>query len=551
MTTAPADWATIEGAAARGRWTHGVADLAPLSLSRALGCAAASAAALGVAQPPLDQAWLGWIALTPLVYALRRERGCWRPLLLGAVFGVLATVPVGLWMVPTLHLINGLHWLKACAVFAAVTLHFTVFFAGFTLVAVRLRQSWPMVAVAPLVWVAMETLRNVAVPDFAWLELGHTQHTALPVLQWAEVAGTPGLSCLLALTAALMAEAGFRYQAGAGPSSRRLVALAVATVVTVFGIGALRLFSFEAALVSLTGAEATTRVAVAQAAIPQRERWLDESGRDRNLARHLALTRGAVADGAELVVWPETAIEHRLGEEPDVAAAIRDVVGGRARLLSGVTRREVEPGAATRYYNSAALFEASGEVSAVYDKARLFPVTESMPSWVDELPGARELFAPMLKWEPFSAGDDARPLRAGTLALGMLVCFEGITPEIARERTILGATVLVSIANDAILVGPGIQEQHFAITRLRAVELRRPLVRASNAGVGAIVSASGRVQARLAPGERGFITADVTPRGVATFYGVWGHHLPALACGLVVVGFGRRRGVWIWTGRQA
>jgi apolipoprotein N-acyltransferase len=86
--------------------------------------------------------------------------------------------------------------------------------------------------------------------------------------------------------------------------------------------------------------------------------------------------------------------------------------------------------------------------------------------------------------------------------------------------------------------------QHLNISRLRALELQRPLIRATNTGATAVVDHRGRVQALLAPHTRGVLLARVQGRVGLTPFARWAAHLgrwPLWALGLLGVAWGATR----------
>src|SRR5690606_5808393 len=128
--------------------------------------------------------------------------------------------------------------------------------------------------------------------------------------------------------------------------------------------------------------------------------------------------------------------------------------------------------------------------------------------------------------------------------LGALICYEALFPALARARVRDGADVLVNLSNDAWLdSGDGAaRAQHFAMSVFRAVETRRPLVRASVGGISGFVTATGEVQDALPPG-RGVLRAAVVPGTTTTPYVRWGDAWIALGGVALGVGLlvGRRR----------
>ncbi len=85
------------------------------------------------------------------------------------------------------------------------------------------------------------------------------------------------------------------------------------------------------------------------------------------------------------------------------------------------------------------------------------------------------------------------PLPLDGHKIGVLVCFEGIFPELAREYVREGSDLLVNITNDAWFGHSSAPYQHLAMTRFRAVENRIWVVRAANTGISAFIAPSGRI----------------------------------------------------------
>jgi apolipoprotein N-acyltransferase len=232
------------------------------------------------------------------------------------------------------------------------------------------------------------------------------------------------------------------------------------------------------------------------------------------------------------VVWPENAVSFLL--EPNEAlrgAAAALLRPSGALLLTGGPRfAQLEPGRVA-FFNSAFLLDGQGAVRATYDKRRLVPFAEYAP-----LPRV-----PALGWR-FDAPGDYTPGTHPTVfpapaPFGVLICFEAIYPDLARDLVRGGAELLVNISNDAWFGTSAGLEQHFAITVFRAVEFRRALARATNTGVTAVIGPSGRQLAAFPREQRGAWTVAVPRRQDETVYARFGDGpLALLAMSAVVAG---------------
>ena len=369
----------------------------------------------------------------------------------------------------------------------------------------------------PAGWVFTEWLRGWFLSGFPWLALGYSQlDTALA--SFAPVAGVHAVS----LAAAVSAGALVTLLAG----TRRARAIAVVVLLLTWGC------AFALGRVEWTrprGTEVT--VALVQGAVPQSMKWVPGQ-LERTMNLYLELTRPQL--GAGIIVWPESAI-------PSLESNVRDYLGkvsalARSRgssLVTGLVRRDPQSGA---YYNAMAAW-SSGE--QWYYKRRLVPFGEFFP-----VPAAvRDWMRLMnLPYSDFTAGGDAqRPLQAGGEALAPTICYEDAY---GAEQLVLAreSTLLVNVTNDAWFGDSSAPHQHLDISRMRSLETGRPMLRATNDGVTALIGHDGAVLGQLPQFQPGVLTGTVQPRTGLTPYvraGNW-PVLALLAIGLIA-GFRRPR----------
>ncbi len=515
-----------------------------ITLPVLLGLAALSAALHGLALPPADLGGLAFVALVPLLVGMRLETRLLRATTAGLVFGIGTVVAVVHWIPAALVVGNGFApaaaWLLSLLVFA----WYAVWFALFPWLVARLdRSPLPYVLCPPLAWVSIETLRDAVLPGLAWTLYGHSQHSVLPILQFAEWAGVSGLSFALVLLNSLIAEALVVARRG-GAARRIAIPLAVASGLgaAMWTVGTFRLAEVDAARAAHL--EDSIPVAAVQIAIPQSERWQPDEAWPR-IDALLELSGAAARSGAHWIVWPETAIEvhldkvnkiDRTDKREGLAPAVSHVFADHPdRWLIAGAPREVTTATGSDFYNSAVLIDGNGQIVDLYDKRTLYPLSEYVPGWVIAIPGASRVLASQLRWAPYSRGRDGRSLLAAPVPVGVMICVEGIDPRIARASVRDGAEVLVQLANDAVIPGAAAAAQHFAITRFRAVETRRSLIRASNRGISAILAASGRVLSRTDPGHPGIAFERIVPARGATPFVRGGWLFPWLCVGVVLL----------------
>jgi apolipoprotein N-acyltransferase len=248
----------------------------------------------------------------------------------------------------------------------------------------------------------------------------------------------------------------------------------------------------------------------------------------RNLAQYLRLTAEALDAGrAPLVVWPESAMTFFLEEEPDYRRAVAGVLAPRGAELVAGAPRAADARHAT-FSNSAFLLAPDGAIAARYDKQRLLPFAEYFPLSVDLL---RRRFGRVRQFTP---GEAAAPLDTVAGRAGVLICNEAFFGDLAAARVRDGATLLVSLANDTWVSDAQFARMALDMARLRAVEQRRWLVRASTWGPSALVDPFGRTTVATEPATAATIAGTIEPLGGVSPYARLGDAF-AVACALVTL----------------
>jgi apolipoprotein N-acyltransferase len=464
-----------------------------------------SGALYALAFPTGDHAWCAWIALVPVLLALRGTSPgsafCY-----GALFGYatgwcvlwpLANTGVSYFQLPWPLAVAG-----AAAWFLIVVGLPSALFAVGASAAVRGFALREAALVVPALWVATEMLRTRFIEQ-PWALLGYTQHSTIGIIQIAAWTGVYGVSFLLVLANVAIAEAIARAARHA-PRAATQALLAPALVIGLCWIGGSALL--PPAPRADEPAAGAHQVSVIQTNIAPARTWTP-AYTAAQIAAHVRATATLGRDAApSLVVWPEYAVPRYVEQDAVIATLLRNVArDAKADLLVGAPRFEND-----RSFNSARLIHADGRVAGHYDKRRLVPFAEQ----------------PALSW--LSSRNDSEAFATGTTSgvlpsfarLGVSICHEILHPDLILAAVRDGAEVLVNLANDGWVGGssPAAAEQHLAMATFRAVETRRYLVRAALTGVSAVVDPFGRVVASLPAGAAGVLTASVVPHTEMTWY---------------------------------
>lgn len=462
--------------------------------------AAASGLALALALPGADLVLLLLVFPGLLLEAVERGGGRWRPFFLGWFAGLVHWLVAVNWVVPVMHHYGGLPMIAAVASLFAMALILGTCWAiavGMSgLVSAPLR-----VWLFPVAYMVLDAGRQFWPLLFPWnppaaaLAQRPTLLTSLPV--W----GATGLGwAILACGAGLWGLLRRRTRVQGGVSVAAAVLLTVAA-----GVAAPPPRGDAQGLV----------VAAVQPGTSLEEKW--DPSEWRSIEDRLwLLTERAARQGAQVVVWPESALPYRV--EGD--AAYRDLLVAEARrmgiriVLNAVGGSENEG-----YTNSAYVVTPEGIAGPRYDKVHLVPFGEYVPWW------ARLAFAAPLVREVghFVPGVHPELLPVG-VPLGMAICYEVTFADLIAEEVRSGAELLATITNDGWYGYSWAPRQHFAQVVLRAAESRRWLVRSALTGISGFVDPEGRVRQRLEVGESGVLVESMQPLELVTLrsaHGDW------------------------------
>ena len=470
--------------------------------------------------PGYDVPGLPFFCLAPFlalaVSARSARQAAWR----GWVAGTAGSIPIYYWIAYTVAVQGKLGWalgsLAAFLVSAYVGAYFSVAAAAARRLESRFgeRGLW----LFPAAWTALEMARSYLFSGFPWMLLGYSVAGSAALRQAADLAGVHGLSFLLALSGVSVYLAGKRLSEGFP---------AKAAIPLIPGIMAL-LFMV---LYGRTGSAAPVpgvKVAVAQGGIDQSVKW-DPENQLATLEIYKELTRQARDAGAQLAVWPETAAPFFYGWEAELSRRLDAiVVSGGIPVIFGAPW--YDPADGGKFYNSVFQMDARGVVLGRYDKRHLVPFGEYIPLR-SVLFFLRKLTA---GGEDFSAGTGPALFRFDGRPVAASVCYEALFPALTRDGVLGGATWLVNVTNDAWFGDTVAPRQHLAMARMRCVEFRRPMVRAANSGISAVIDADGGASASLGLFRRGILVATVRPATGETIYAKTGE-IFGISCSILTI----------------
>jgi apolipoprotein N-acyltransferase len=385
----------------------------------------------------------------------------------------------------------------------------------------------PVAAIAglPALWALGEWVRGWAFSGFPWLSLGYSQVDSW-LGGWSAVLGVYGVSWLVVLTAALAVVA-IRHD-------RRLRWTALAAIAAVW-LGGLAL---EQARWAEPDGDAM-EVALVQGNIPLDRKWAEDQ-RPQILNRYLTLSNHL--EDRDLVVWPESALPYFIHEVDDrIWWSMRR---HPADFVLGLLEQRTD-GRDVRMYNSVVAITA-GE-PGIYRKAHLVPFGEYLPlepvfGWVIDY--LRIPMSDFNRWD----GPDQPPLPAGGARLGITVCYEDAFPE-DNARALPAANLLVNVSEDAWFGDSLAPHQRMQMARMRAMETARPMLRAANTGVSAIIDHRGIITGESKQFVATVVKGTAQPMKGSTPFVLWGNTGIVVLAGMLLL-LSILVGRTLWVGLQ-
>lgn len=483
--------------------TNSHAAFFPQILAFVAGCS------LPLAFAPVDFFPLAFIAIFLLLktwQSATAKQAAWYGFLFGiGYFGVGIS-----WVYISFTQFGGVHW----AVSALVTASLIAFLSLYPMSIGWISNRWwnqatfvRYIVIIPALWAGMEWMRSWLLSGFPWLSLGYSQFHS-PLTGFAPVLGVYGVSWLVVLSAASL----FYLM-----HSRTIVGILSLFI----GLIAIWIAGWQLQEVAWTQPVGKPlRVALIQANTPDEFKvYITE--RPDSMPRYLELAKQQ--KDVDLVILPETAINVFYHEAREFLFSLYGEHQDKGvDFITGVPvlRRDGS------YLNGVVTI---GKNIDFYYKYHLVPFGEYIPF--------QRLFGKIFElidvpMSEFSWGEFKQPnLHAAGQEIGMSICFEDAFPEQIRNA-MPNATILANVSNDSWFANSLAPHQHLEIARMRALELGRYLLRATNTGISAVIDTHGNIIDKTQQFKIQVLRATAQPHQGVTPFGQWGNSiiLAIVAC---------------------
>jgi len=470
--------------------------------------AVVSAILLILSFPPFELSFLAWVALAPLLKVIAEGVTVRRALWLGWLTGIEFTFFAENWIAHSMTHFGQMLTVIAYAVamlFAAILAIFPAIFAA-AMAKLTRKFGWSAMALAPAVWVATEWFRPI-VTGVTWNALGVSQVRHFRIASLAQLGGVYLVSAeIVAVNALIVLLLKFRERSVARAAAVLFLFAAIFFLLP----PQLRRQAPEGAKVTVVGVQPN---------LPP-----DSSVTERDLDNVIRLTKEAINRAPDrapnIIIWAESPLalfyENDLVVRQRLDALARET--GSYLIVSTATRDD------ERYYNSVhtisprhdsqsnSQFGAQPKPLRRYDKIRLVPFGEYVP-WrpvlgrfvpaiIGDFTPGNEAVVNLLRLETersaITMGVEGAPSAAierttNYVRVGSFICYEAAYPNLVRRFVQNGATLLVNVSNDAWFGNTAGARQHLMHAMMRAIENDRDLLRVTNAGISALITADGVV----------------------------------------------------------
>ncbi len=353
----------------------------------------------------------------------------------------------------------------------------------------------------PAVWSLSDIFNSWFLTGFPWDWLSYTQVNTY-LTSYAPLIGAEGITLLLLISVMCAAVSFYKKSA-----------IYVCLPLVIYMLG------FALKNVEYTKPLDAYRVALLQGNIKTETKW-----RPENVVPILQTYYRLTSENldTDIMVWPESAVP---AFENDLERPDRDIYAisdldtymreNNIGLITGIQYYTEEP---IRFYNSMLGLGVVNQENSIfytrlgknrYQKRHLVPIGEFVPfrSLLKQLGPIFNM--PM---NSFNFGEDNQDnITIKGLKVASAICYEIVFGNEMREQVKKDTNLIVTVSNDGWFnntVGP---YQHLQIARFRAMEFQKPILRATNNGITAIIANTGKIEETIPQNIEAVLKGKVVP----------------------------------------
>lgn len=467
--------------------------------------------------PTIDLYILSWFVLVPFLLSLY-DKEPKQAFLAGVFFGIPYFFGTLYWIYYSISNYGNISFVVSIIIVALLCLYlslYTGFFAFLFAMTIK-RTNLPSLFIAPIFWVVIEYLRSYLFTGFPWSSIGYTQYKFLTLIQIADITGIYGVSFLVLAVNGALADIFFIRRRVKDmplfPLSQTVIgfsALALVVIITII-YGQWKMGQ------QVPGKY--VKISIVQGNIEQDKKWEPDYQRSV-LETYQKLSYEAATSSPSMIVWPETAVPFIFNTNESLA---NELLYFQRRidtyLLFGSILYKENPEGKNSFSNSAVLLDKTGKTIYEYDKIHLVPFGEYVPLqkvlfFISKL---------VVGVGDYSEGDHYAVAKTPFGSFATVICYEIIFPGLVRKFFTDEGDFLVNITNDAWFGRTTGPYQHFSMTVFRAIENRKPVIRAANTGISGFIDSRGRIITKTELFQRDSITRTIKTTETKSFYTEYG-----------------------------
>jgi apolipoprotein N-acyltransferase len=399
----------------------------------------------------------------------------------------------------------------------------------------------------PLYWVTFEYLYSLTDIRFPWITLGNSLPYFTKFIQIADLSGVYGLSLIILYINVFLYLSLKDYKLSKKIKSvPAIIAISFFLIPLIYGI--IRIHTLNTPVKKV-------KVGLIQPNINPWDKWQAENSNSQ-LNILLNLSEKAAAEGAKIIIWPESALPVYLlsgNNNFAVEQIYKFVLTNKVFLLTGMPDinrflnrneapkdvKETKSGILYTSYNSILLFSPYTNDIQKYGKIKLVPFGEHVP-FVEALP----FLGDFIKWQvgisSWNVGKEQvvfnlRENKDSEIKAAGVICIESIYPDFVAGFVKKGAEIIAVVTNDSWYGYSSGPFQHEEIAVLRAVENRRTVVRAANGGISCIINPSGNIISSTKLFTSNYLVGDAVISDEKTFYTQYPLIIPLTASFISIV----------------
>ena len=467
--------------------------------------------------PFFDLYFLSWAAFVPLILSLWKTNSR-QAFISGFTFGIIYFFGTQYWIYHSINHYGGISFITSIAIVLLLCCYLSLYPAIFSVLFSSMinKTKLPALLIAPVSWVVLEFIRSYAFSGFPWSSIGYSQYKFLYIIQLADITGIYGISFLvLAVNGAVSDIFLLKKRITNMPLFPVLY-----TIIGFFVLSILVVFSISYSIWRLNQNRTGNfiNVSIIQGNIEQDKKW-EPLFQKEVMDIYTSLTSKAAESSPDLIVWPETSVPflfERDTRNTEKLIAFQKTLN--THLLFGSVLVQKNSSETINLANSAVLLDKEGKKTFEYDKIHLVPFGEYVPLrsilfFIDKLVTGIGDYIPgkhYIKAET-SFGNFAA-----------VICYEIIFPGLIRKFFTNDGVFIVNITNDAWFGKTAGPYQHFSMAVFRALENKKPVIRAANTGISGFISSNGEILASSSLFQRQILSSKLKTDTTLTFYTKYG-----------------------------